>query len=144
MNADRLLSSAWPLSHFDSAPSRSLSTSDEMGCHEMIADGPHISTTLPPTNSNSALSRNLSTISMHVRLCYEHNLIFMGVTTPAIPVVSITLLLWELCPSGGGSRGVPGGSMEPPLGFWYTYLLRINNGLECPNEWTLTNNEKTH
>ena len=71
MNFEGLPSSALTLSHSDSALSRSLSTTNEMGSHEMNADGLLISTALPPTCSNSALSRNLSTMHEMANSCTQ-------------------------------------------------------------------------
>ena len=42
--------------------------------HHINADEPHISTALPPTRSNSILSRSLTSIFTQVRMCYESNI----------------------------------------------------------------------
>ena len=75
--------------------------------------------TAPTTNSRKNIIYTLE----HLLLCYRLTL-FGG--------------LLFLC-SGADLEGFYG----TPLGFWYTYLLRKNNGLECPNEQTFANNEKT-
>ena len=67
----------------------------------MNANGPPILNALPPTHSDSALSRNLSTMHEMADSCAREKPLqaktaaAMNVTTP---VVSVIPLLWVSCP----------------------------------------------